>query len=435
MQEKVTLNRKEQKRAMVINEMEKGKLRGKEAAVILEISLRQLRRMTAAYREVGVAALAHGNRGRGPVNRIKDEVRQVVIELARCKYAGFNQQHFTEFLQEAEGIAISRSSVRNILHDTGIRSPRRRRPPKHRSRRERYSQEGMLLQVDGSPHDWLEGRGSSMSLVGAIDDATGKVPYAVFREQEDSQGYFLLLAETIKRKGIPLALYHDRHSIFEIAADEIKRQSIPDQLSGKPMLTQFGRVMAELGITPISARSPQAEGRIERLWETFQDRLTSELRLAGISTLKDANQFLAGFVDRYNTQFAVPPEEEGSAYRPAQGLDLETVFCYKYDRVVGADNVVRFGGNRLQILPSPDRQSYARCPVQVHEQLDGNLKIYYQGSYLEVHKAPPEATKLRELVPVKLTHSPQPKIPVTQPAPDHPWRRWVYRNHSRTNSE
>ena len=135
-----------------------------------------------------------------------------------------------------------------------------------------------------------------MSLVGAIDDATGKVPYAVFREQEDSRGYFLLLEETIKRQGIPLAIYHDRHSIFEVGT-RIRRQSIPDQLAGKPMLTQFGRVMAELGITPIPARSPQAKGRIERLWGTFQDRLTSELRLAGISTLDDANRFLGGFLD------------------------------------------------------------------------------------------------------------------------------------------
>jgi transposase len=435
MQEKVTLNRKEQKRVLVINEMEKGKLRGKEAAVILGISLRQLRRITAAYRAVSVAALAHGNRGRGPVNRIKEEVRQEVIELARSKYAGFNQQHFTEFLQEVEGIAIARSSVRNILLGAGIRSPRRRRPPQHRSRRDRYPKEGMLLQVDGSPHDWLEGRGPGMSLVGAIDDATGKVPYAVYREQEDSRGYFLLLAETIKRQGIPLAIYHDRHSIFEVATEEIKRQSIPDQLTGKPMLTQFGRVMAELGITPISARSPQAKGRIERLWGTFQDRLTSELRLAGISTLDDANRFLAGFLDRYNTRFAVPPQEPGSAYRPAQGLDLEAVFCFKYGRVVGTDNVVRFGGNRLQILPSPDRLSYARCPVQVHEQLDGNLKIYYQGSYLEVREAPPEATKLRELVPAKIIKPPQQETPVAKLAPDHPWRRWVYRTHNHINSE
>ena len=423
MQGMVTLNRKEQKRAMVLNEVDRGVVRGREAAAILGMSLRHLRRMMAAYREQGVAGLAHGNRGRKPVNAVGDELREAVLDLACSKYVGLNQQHFTELLAEREGIRLSRSTVRSILLRSGIRSPQKRRPPKHRSRRDRYPKEGMLLQIDGSPHDWLQGRGPWMSLLGAIDDATGKVPYAVFREQEDSHGYFLLMKEIVSRHGIPLAIYHDRHSIFEVTRDERERATVQDQLSGKTIFTQFGRLMTELGITPIPARSPQAKGRIERLWRTFQDRLANELRLAGVSTLDEANRFLDGFLKRYNARFAVPPTEPGLAYRSADGIKLATLFCFKYERVVSADNVVRFLGHRLQILPSLNRLSYARCTVEVHRGLNGAIKLQYEGNYLNTRQAPPEATKLREPVPVPVRAPTQPVIP----AKDHPWRRWEYR--------
>ena len=428
MQGMVTLSRKEQTRLMVIDEMGRGEVRGRDGAVVLGVSLRHMRRMVAAYRREGVGALTHGNRGRKPANAIGEAIRQRVVDLAGSSYAGLNQQHYTELLAEREGIRLSRSSVRSILLGSGIRSPRRRRPPKHRSRRERYPQEGMLLQIDGSPHDWLEGRGQWMSLIGAIDDATGKVPYALFREQEDSHGYFLLMEGIVSRQGIPLAVYHDRHSIFEVSADEREHQTIQEQLSGKPMLTQFGRLMAELGITAIAARSPQAKGRVERLWGTFQDRLVSELRLAGVSTLEEANRFLVGFLERYNARFAVPPQQPGSAYRSAKGLSTKALFCFKHDRVVGADNVVRFSGRRLQILPSLDRLGYARCAVQVHEQLDGTLMVYYQARYLDTCPAPPEATRARELVSANAKALPAKSRQVPKPAPDHPWRRWVHRS-------
>ncbi len=383
-----------------------------------------MKRLLAAYRDRGVLAIAHGNRGRKPANALEDGLKKLVVELATTKYSGFNQQHFTEFLAEREGISLSRSSVRNILLHSGIRSPRKRRAPGYRSRRERYAQEGMLLQVDGSPHDWLEGRGPRMSLVGAIDDATGKVPYALFREQEDTSGYFLLLREIVRRYGIPLAIYHDRHSIFEVGSGE--RETIKEQLEGKTVLTQCGRLMVELGIQSISALSPQAKGRIERLWGTFQDRLVSELRLGGISTLEEANRFLDGFLSRYNGRFAVPPGEEGSAYRKAEGIDPKTVFCFKYERVVGMDNVVRFNRQRLQILPSVERASYARCSVEVHEQLDGNIKVYYQGRYLNTRPAANETTKSRELAGVATGITPVKVRQVPRPAKDHPWRQGNY---------
>jgi transposase len=425
MQERVTLTRQEQKRVMVIGEVDRGMLRGREGAAVLGISVRHLRRLMAAYRRDGVGGLAHGNRGRKPANALRDEVRQAVTRLASTKYAGFNQQHFTELLAERESICLLRSTVRSILLESGIRSPRKRRSPRHLSRRGRYPKEGMLLQIDGSPHDWLEGRGPRMCLIGAIDDATGKVPYGLFREKEDSRGYFLLLEGIVKRYGIPAALYHDRHSVFMVSAAEMEHQSLKDQLDGKTMLTQFGRAMSELTITSIAALSPQAKGRIERLWETFQDRLVNELRLAAITTMDEANNFLQGFLERYNARFSVPPQTSGSAYRPTGALELATIFCLKYERTVGSDNVVRFLSRRFQILPSRYRASYARCSVEVHEQLDGAIKLYHDKRYLDICPAPDEATTLRQPTPVATTTLTKPLPP--KPAQDHPWRRWNYR--------
>jgi transposase len=421
MKEKVTLNPKEQNRLMVLNRVETGKITGYQAAELMKVSLRHLKRLLAVYRKDGAAALAHGNRGRKPPNTLGKEIKKQVLELAQKKYVGFNTQHFTECLTERERIKISRSSVRSLLLSAGINSPRKRRAPKHRSRRERYSQEGMLLQIDGSPHDWLEGRGPSFTLIGAIDDATGKVPYAFFQKQEDSAGYFLLLREIVERNGIPLALYHDQHTIFDVPKNEL--ESIEEQLEGRKKFTQFGRLLNELGITSISANSPQAKGRVERLWETFQDRLISELRLAGARNMEEANKVLADYLPIFNREFQVVPKEPGLAYRkPGQDFVPDRFFCFKYHRSVGGDNVVKFGGERLQILPSNGRLSYAHAQVEVHQRLDCTLAIYYQGQYLPIKPAPKEASlqrnqsKAADLALVTKVNDPNRK-----PAPDHPW--------------
>ncbi len=311
MKEVVTLNRKEQWRLEALNKMERGELTAREASAVLEVSLRHVRRMVARYRNNGAEALAHGNRGRIPWNVRSPQERERAVALARTKYAGCNQQHMSELLAQREELQISRSALRRILLEAGIGAPRRRRPPKHRTRRERYPQEGMLLQIDGSLHRWLEERGPSLTLIGAIDDATGTVPYALFREHEDAQGYFLLLEHITRVEGRPLALYRDRHSIFEHSANG--RMTIAERVNGKRDPTQFGRLLEELDIGSIAARSPQAKGRVERLWGTFQDRLVSELRLAGASTLQEANQALWDFLPRYSKRFAVPPAVSGSA--------------------------------------------------------------------------------------------------------------------------
>jgi transposase len=421
--ENVTLNRREQQRLQVLNEVNLGKLSLKQAAVLMDISLRHTKRLMAGYRQRGAEALAHGNRGRLPYNKIDPAIREQVVGLAKVKYRGFNHQHFSEKLEEQEGIPLSRSTVRRMLLEAGIASPRQRRAPKHRSRRERYPKSGMLLQTDGSPHDWLERRGPKFCLIGAIDDATSEVPYAYFQYQEDSEGYIRMLREITHSHGIPLALYHDQHSIFELSQDKIP--SLEDQLAGKRPLTQLGRLMEELGIHSISAESPQAKGRVERLWNTFQDRLVSELRLAGACSMTEANQVLAQFLPEYNRKFTVPARESGSAYRkPGQDFKPEEYFCFKYRRVVGIDNVVRFGEQRLQILPTNHRQSYARCQVEVQLGLDNSLTIYFEKQPLKTQPAPLEAAVLRKpLVAAKPASQRQP----VKPTASHPWKQWEYR--------
>ena len=295
----------------------------------------------------------------------------------------------------------------------------------------------MLLQTDGSDHDWLEGRGPRLSLVGAIDDATGEVPYALFRDEEDAQGYILLLRQIVAEHGIPRALYHDKHGIFE--RPKKGPETIEEQLEGKRKPTQFGWIMEELGITSILARSPQAKGRIERLWGTFQDRLKSELRIAGTKTSEEANQVLWSFLPRFNRRFSVPAREPGLAYRQTPvGFNPDEVFCFKYYRTVGSDNVVRFGEHRLQIMPSNGRLSYVHAMVEVHERMDGSLAVYYQGHCLATKPAPPEAPVLRirntARVMPDMTDPVKPAMPTiiakktlemkvprrTKPGPDHP---------------
>jgi len=349
MRETITLNTHEQKRVMVLNRLLAGQLTATEAAVLLTLSERQVRRLLAAYRKEGAAALAHGNRGKKPKQRISDQVRHQVIALATTTYAGCNYQHLRDLLAEREGLVLSRASVRRILLAAGIASPKTQRRRQHRRRRTRSAQEGMLVQIDGSRHAWLEERGPQLTLIAAIDDATGKLAAAVVRHEEDAAGYFLLVQQMLEQHGRPLALYHDRHGIFKQTSKAKETDTLQEQLAGKQDPTQFGRLLEELEITSIAARSPQAKGRVE-------------LRLAGASTLTQANQVVADYVPRFNAQFAVEARQEGLAYRPLpQTLSASELICFKYQRVVAADNTSSFAKQRLQLLPDHERRSYAKA--------------------------------------------------------------------------
>lgn len=427
MKETVTLTTRDQTRIVILNRILDGQLTAIEAADMLSLSVRQVRRVLAAYREDGVAAVIHGNRGRSPAHTLPPDRRQQIITLAQTRYAGVNDQHLSELLAEHEGIEASRSAVRRILRDAGIASPRTRRPPTHRQRRERKPQPGMLLQLDASPHAWLAERGPRLSIVAAIDDATGTVVGAVFRLQEDAHGYFQVLQQVVTTVGVPLAVYHDRHSIFRVVN---QKETLDEQLAGEREPTQFGRLLRTLGIASIAAHSPQAKGRVERLFGTLQDRLVVELRLADISTIDEANTFLQDYLPRFNARFAVVPTDPASAYQPLDsGLPLERTFAFVHQRTVAADNTIAFTGRRLQLLADPQRASYARCRVTVHDHLDGQLSVTYQGRLLEHRLAPADAPTGTQLAPPPLVvpdasdgrpdGSTQPRH---RPAADHPWR-------------
>jgi transposase len=390
----LTLTTKEQTRLYIINTVLERRISVAEAAQLLGVSERHTWRLLAAYREEGAAALAHGNRDRLPSNTTSPTVQARVVALAREGYLGVNHTHLTELLAEREGITLSRSTVRRLLVRAGLPSARHRRPPCHRYRRARMPQEGMLVQIDGSHHRWLEERGSWLTLLLAVDDATGTVPYALFREQEDTEGYFRLMKGIIQQKGIPLALYSDRYFVFCYSkpSSQAGGASIIDR--EKP--TQFGRAMRELGVTQVFAHSPEAKGRIERANGTFQDRLVAELRLANACTIEEANTILQEFLPRFNERFGVPATQLEPAYRPvAPGLDVDGVLCFKERRRVAKDNTVQYHRQTLQIFPGPDRTSYARAHVEVQERLDGQLLVYYRGKLLTPGEAPPLATSLR----------------------------------------
>ncbi len=421
---------KEQHKVKMIVDYESGKVTARRAGELLGISKRHFRRLVAGFRQRGVGALAHGNRGRSPANRIPEQVRQEILRLAKETYSDYNDSHFTEELAEQpEPIVVSRSTLRRIRRAAGQGSPRKRRAPEYRRHRKRYPQAGMMLQTDGSHHDWLEGRGPWLTLVGMIDDANNEVPGAVFREEEDAAGYFLVLEQVCKRKGIPQSIYADQHTIFQSPS----QPTVEQELSGELPRTQFGRLVDELGIQLIAARSPQAKGRIERMWGTLQDRLVKELRKAGANDLESANRVLAAYLPKFNARFPVEAAEPGSAYLPWPAeQDPPDYFCFKYTRIVTNDNTIPFNTHRLQIPPGPGRKSYAKAKVALHHYLDGSLAVFYQGQHLVTFQsatsAPPRVGLFQPATPASLPPQPQtvsqpkpPRQPWKPPA-DHPWR-------------
>ena len=385
--ENVTLTPKEQTRLQVLNSLLAEHMTLDQAATLMGVSTRHTRRLLAAYREKGGAAVAHSRRGRRAPNTIPETVAYDAVHLARTKYSGANHTHLSELLNEREGIHIGRTTLRRILVNAGLKSPRRRRPPKHRVRRQRMPREGMLIQMDGSHHPWLGDQVPPFTLLIAVDDATGRVVGTLLCDKEEAYTYFLLIQDLLQSVGIPMALYVDRHGVF--------RHTPGSGLPGTS--TQFSRAMDELGIQMIFALSPQAKGRVERAAGAFQDRLVTELRLAGASSIGEANGVLEQFLPRYNRRFRVPPQCSESAYRPlGSDLHLDQVLCFKHRRKVAKDNTVKFQLHTLQFLPGPEHPSYAGAVVEVLEGLDGQLRVRYEGRIINSREAPPSPVFLRK---------------------------------------
>ncbi len=289
---------------------------------------------------------------------------------------------------------MSRATVQRLLRAAGLVSPRRRRPPRHRARRPRQAQAGLLCQLDGSPFAWFGPTQPACSLLAAIDDATGAVLAGTFRAQEDAAGYLRLLHTLGRTVGLPAAVYTDGHGIF-VRHD--LHWTLAEELQGHQDPTQVGRALQALGVHHIVAESPQAKGRIERLWNTCQDRLVGELALAGITTPAAGDAFLATtFFPAFNAQFAVPAAVATAAYRPVpRGGDLDRLCAFHYARQVALDSTVRVEDVVLQLAPGPHRRSYARAQAEVVQCLDGSWRVYVGDRLVTTTPAPPDPGQLR----------------------------------------
>lgn len=377
----ITLNDKQQRRAEVLSRTQSGALSRQQACELLDITDRQLRRLLARFKAEGLASVVHGNTGRPPTNKVTEGVRTRLAELAGPSgaYVDFNACHLAELLAEREGIAIGRSTLDRLLCEAGVRKRRRGRPRRVFGRRERRAREGEMLLIDGSPHDWLEGRDplhKKLCLLGAVDDATGKAVHLRFWPTECQAGYLTLAREVTLGHGVPESFYHDRHTILVSP----KGQTVEDELAGREPMSQFQAVLAQLGAEGIRALTPQAKGRIERMWQTLQGRLTKEMRLAGVKSLAEANAFLPGYVERYNGRFGVEARDGQPAWvKPeASDLDLPYLFAAREERVVRADHTLSYAGQVYQIARKRRERSLAGERVQVHTTPEGE-RFFYHG--------------------------------------------------------
>ncbi len=339
------------------------------AAEIAGMSVRNMQRKRQNYIENGYNGLFDQRRGKRSVHRIPMETAERVLALYQEKYSDLNVRHFHEKLHEAEGIRISYSWVRQALQGAGLVAKKRRRGP-HRRRRERRPLPGMLLHIDGSKHRWFQDD-RWYDLIVILDDATSEICYAQLVEEESTRTVMRGLREVIERKGLFCALYSDRGSHFFVTPKA-------GEAVDKHRLTQVGRAMKELGVQMIPAYSPQARGRSERSFGTWQGRLPQELRLAGISSLEEANRFLRErYIAEFNAKFTVKAAQRGTAFRHCGRTDLDWVFTVQTERMVAKDNTVAIAARSWQIDKTRFRHTLAGCTVTIHEHLDGNISIRY----------------------------------------------------------
>lgn len=415
-QETVTLTKAEMKKVLVVEKILDGRMTNREGATVLGLTERQVIRLKKKYLSGGAQQLAHKNRGRAPAHALMDEVKEQVAQLYTAKYYGSNNCHFAELLEEHESLCLSPSSVRRILLSKGIKQAKQRRRSKAHQPRQRKAQAGMLWQIDATPYAWLEDRSPAFSLHAAIDDATGTVVGAAFLPAECREGYSLVMQQGIKKYGVPLGLYSDRHTIFRSPNEKL---SIEQELAGetKP-LSHFGKAMAELHIEHIKAVTPQAKGRVERLWATLQDRLVVELRLLGVTTMEEANAALPRLLHKHNRKFAVQPKMAESAYiKLDPSIDLDHVFTVREFRQLGPGNTLSYN-SKIYTLAKPSNFRFeTKMTVEIRETLTGEILLWHRGQALALKETEKPQRKKEA---TKKAVSAQPR----KPAASHPWMAW-----------
>lgn len=375
------LKEKDLKRATLIEACIKGKCTVKQVATALGLSERRVKQIKKEVKENGVKSIQHGNRGRKPKNAIPDDTKKKILELrSSYQYELSNFKHFQELLKERENIDISYSALYNILRNAGIKSPKKHRKSKLHHRRKRKECEGMMLQADGTPFDWF-GNGEKYSLHGFIDDATGKITGLYMCKNECLLGYLEVLRQTLENFGIPISLYPDKYSVFFPPKKVDDHITIEEQLNGREKgVTQFGRIVEELGIEMFPASSPQAKGRIERLWETLQSRLVTEFRINDIKSIDEANKFLINYIKKYNSQFSVSPTNSKSVFlKLPKRYNLDELLCVKFERTIDNAGVFSLNNSKFQII---DKSLPPKTKVQIYlsqkigMRVKANNKIY-----------------------------------------------------------
>lgn len=411
----VTMSGKELRRVHVIRKVQDQQLTQGEAARLLGLTDRQIRRLMRRVEQEGDRGLVHRGRGKPSNRRIPEKRKVKALQLYARRYGDFGPTLAAEKLAERDGITLSAETLRLWLRERGVTHFRRRKRP-HRAWRARRAHVGELVQLDGSHHDWFEGRGPQCVLMAYIDDASSRV-FARFYEYEGTWPALDSFQRYVKQYGLPVAVYADKHTTYRSPAEP----SIEEQLAGVAPTRQFGRALRDLAVELIAAHSPQAKGRVERLFKTFQDRLIKELRLAGIATLEAANRFLEDYLPRFNRRVAVLPAKAADLPRPASSdPELARVLCLKTTRCLRKDFTIAHAGQLYQI-----HDTVRATRVQVEEALDGTLRITHQGRALGFHAI------AARLAPVAKTR-PQPRAhhPVT-PRANHPWRKrmWPAQGH------
>lgn len=415
-EDKVIMSVKELRRLHVIHQVIEKKITQVVASELLGLTVRQIRRISKRVRELGEKGIAHRSRGKASNRRIDGTIKARVLKVYGTMYADFGPTLASEKLAEREGIPISDETLRLWLLEAGIDHFTRRARP-HRQWRERKAHAGELLQMDGSHHAWFEDRGPACVLMAYIDDATGRV-HARFYAYEGTIPAMDSFKRYVKRYGLPLAVYADKHTTYKSPAEP----TLTEQLAGQEPMSQFERSLLELGVSMIHAHSPQAKGRIERLFKTFQDRLVKEMRLAGITTMEEANRFLGNYLPTYNRRFAIRPAPAADLHRPVpKGSDLNRVLCIKTERTLRNDFTVTHDRKLYQI-----QDNLRATRVMVEERLDGSTQITHRGKRLRYQAIALRSRPVREAAKTAKT------TPKTKPAPDHPWCRPIKRWRERT---
>jgi len=415
MDELLKMSRRELNRLEVIQRLEEKRMVQKEAAEVLGVSIRQVKRLVRAYRREGAKGLVSKRRGRPSNNRLAGEVKQKALDLLKSKYVGFRPTMAHEKLVELEGLRISDERVRQLMIEEELWKPKKARKLVTHQMRERRACFGELIQIDGSEHDWFEGRAPKCTLLVFIDDASGRLAQLLFVECESFFGYCQAAEGYFTRCGKPGAFYSDKHGIFRV--------NLPSS-GHSDALTQFGRAMKELDIQIICANTPQAKGRVERVIQTLQDRLPKELRLRGIASREAGNAYLPEFIDDFNRRFAVPPRSTHDAHRPLTAQDdLARIFSWQETRTLSKNLTLQFQKVIYQIHTPRPTYAMRHAAVTVCLDAQGKISLFYKGKPLEYTIFHRQAHQAEIVEPKHIDRALINQSKAHKPAANHPWRK------------